>query len=111
MNRIWKHIQRAPPAPGKLAQSIGNCVQPLNLALEIESLVGKRFVLCEEWRLANAPDAPDNPHPWEVVGVVRESAYTANAVLLIAPVRSDGTIAIGGMLRVPAGRIGVAAKQ
>jgi len=111
MNRIWEHIQRAPPTPGKTAQSIGNCVQPLNLALEVESLVGRRFVICEEWRIKNAPDAPENPHPWEVIGVMRASAYTARSVLLMAPVREDGTVQMSRVLRIPAGKVGVAARQ
>ena len=112
MNRIWKHIaKRRPPKPPYYTMSITKHMAPSTLEMNMQSIVAKRFVICEEWRQEHQPDAPENPHPWCIVGVHRESIYNTNIALMLAPFQNDGFIDVSRAIRVPAGKVGVAAKQ
>ncbi len=112
MNRIWKHItKRKPPKPPHYTRAVTKHTVAMTLAMSLQSIVAKRFVICEEWRQKHHPDAPENPHPWCIVGVHRESIYDTDIVLVLAPYQDDGFVDVSRAIRVPAGKVGVAAKQ
>lgn len=111
MNRIWEYLpRRKPPKPDKLAGKLPVYV-PAEMAIMIQSSVGRRYVLCEEWRQQHLPNHPKNPHPWEILGVVRDSAYTSGVSILAAPIGNDGVARVRDAVKIPAIKLGVAARQ
>ena len=112
MNRIWKMIRkRKPPLPPQFTKGMTQHTTSMTLAMSLQSIVAKRFVICEEWMNENAPGAPANPHPWAIIGVYRTSPYHSEVMLLMAPFKENGFTDFNNTLHVPAGKVGVAADQ
>ena len=112
MNRFWKYIaKRVPPKPPYHTTPITKHMTASTLEMSMQSIVAKRFVICEEWRQEHQPASPENPHPWCIIGVIRESICNTNIALVLAPYQSDGFVDVSRAIRVPAGKVGVAAKQ
>ncbi len=111
-NRIWRFIRkRKPPQPPHYTKGATKHTVPMTLAISMQSIVAKRFVICEDWMDENAPGAPANPHPWCIVGVYRASAYNSDIMLVMAPYKEDGFVDFANQLYVPADKVGVAVKQ
>ena len=112
MHRFWKFvIKRKPPTAPHYTHAVTKMITSQMLEIDLQSIVQKRFVICQDWQRKHAPEAPPNPHPWCVLGVHRESIYNVNVVLMMAPFTEDGFPDVSQAIRVPAGKVGVAAKQ
>ena len=111
-NRIWRFIRkRKPPQPRQNLKTITRHTAPITLEMAMQSIVAKRFVICEEWQQEHAPSAPENPHPWAIIGTYRVSAYSDDIMLMMAPYKDDGFADFGNVLHVPVKKVGVAANQ
>ena len=115
MNRIWKFIsrrsQKSPPQPPRDTIPATATTSPVMFEMMLQSIVAKRFVIDENWRAENCPDAPENPHPWHIVGAIRLANCTTDVAIVMAPVMEDGLADMKQVIQVPANKIGVAARQ
>lgn len=110
-NRIWKLLQREKPKCPHYALKTAELATPATIGINLQSVIEKKFVICDEWQKANHPGAPPNPSPWSIIGVFRRSAYDDRVMLTMAPWKENGFVDFGAAINVPADKVGVAAKQ